>query len=134
MKKRILEVILIFILVFAISCSKTDTTKPFFEIISPLENDTFSLADTIMFQATFHDNEALGQYRIEMKNNFTTYPDSIYGWNLIIVNQLNGKEETAEQPITIPDTISVGNYFCILKAIDASGNEASADTTKIIIQ
>jgi len=117
-----------------VSCSDTDTTKPVFELISPAEADTFYFTDTIIFRATFNDDRELNQYRVEVKNNFTEYPDSIIGWKMVLTDILHGTEETIELELVIPDTISGGNYFVMAKCLDLDGNEAAADTARIIIQ
>jgi len=117
-----------------VSCSDTDTTKPVFDLISPAEADTFYLTDTIIFRATFNDDRELNQYRVEVKNNFTEYPDSIIGWKMVLTDILHGTEETIELELVIPDTISGGNYFVMAKCLDLDGNEAAADTARIIIQ
>ncbi len=134
MQKYVVWIVLIFVSLFVISCTKTDDTKPFFDISSPLQNDTFLLADTILFQATFYENEGLSHYKIEIKNNFTVIPDTLPAWNLILVNSLFGKEQTVQLKIPVQDSIFGGEYFFIVKALDAEGNEALADTTAITIQ
>ena len=70
MQKYGLSITAIFIMLYVISCSKTDDTKPFFDVIAPASGETYQTGDSINFQAIFYDNEALGQYRIEVKSNF----------------------------------------------------------------
>jgi len=132
---RFTFVILLFVFsCFILSCRKKDNTKPFFEISSPSDADTFLIESNIYFNATFHDDLDLSQYRIIIKNNFTVGTDSFPAWNTVMVNDLNGKEETINMEIQIPDSISIGPYFFIVKAVDLAGNESAADTTEIIIQ
>ncbi|MCG3166851.1 MAG: hypothetical protein POELPBGB_02634 [Bacteroidia bacterium] len=117
-----------------VSCSKTDTTKPLAEIISPADADTFLIYDTILFSAVFSDNDELTQYRLEMKNNFTELEDSLPAWKFILVDALSDNQDTVTHELIIPDTIYKGSYFLIVKCADAEGNEAAADTSRIVIQ
>ncbi len=134
MQKYSLLLVVFFFTASAISCRKTDDTKPFFEIISPSDADMLLLTDTIFFQAAFHDNEELSQFRIEIKNNFVENPDSLPAWKLIFVNTLTGKNETLQEQIVIPDTVFSGAYYFIVKCTDFNGNETAADTTELLIQ
>jgi hypothetical protein len=134
MQKYLLLFVTAFLSVAQFSCSKTDTTKPTAELISPSDADTFLVNDTIMLQAMFHDNEELNQYRVEMKNNFTELADSLPAWKFVLVDALQGTEATLTKELIIPDTIYSGNYLLIVKCADADGNEAAADTARIVIQ
>lgn len=134
MLKSIAITIGIIVSFLIISCKKTDTTKPYFEFISPADLDSFQPGNNIHFQAVFHDNEDLNQYKIIIKNNFTVPADTLPAWNFTIVNELNGKEKTVSLEIPIDDSIYGGTYLFILKALDTSGNEANADTSEISIQ
>jgi len=116
------------------SCSKVDTTKPSFELISSEDADAFHLNDTILFHATFHDNKELSQYRLEMKNDFAEIADSLPAWKFVLVDALQGTEATLTKELIIPDTIYSGNYLLIIKCADADGNEAPSDTARIVIQ
>lgn len=117
-----------------LSCSKTDTTKPTAELLSPAAADTFVISDTIAFRAAFSDNEELNQYRMEMKNNFTEIADSLPAWKFVVVGAVAGTVDTVSSQLIIPDTIYKGNYLLIIKCADAEGNEAAADTSRILIQ
>lgn len=117
-----------------VSCSETDTTKPATEVISPTDTDTFFIKDTILFSAVFTDNEELSQYRLEMKNNFTEITDSLPAWKFVMVDALAGTQDTVSRNLIIPDTIYKGNYLLIVKCADAEGNEATADTARIVIE
>ncbi len=123
-----------FVLFSLVSCSEHDDTKPSITVISPAENDTFLINDTIPFAAMFSDDDELSQYRLEVKNNFSVHADSFPGWNTIIVNNISGNEQTVSLEIPVEDSISRGVYLLIVKAVDASGNEAPADTTAITVQ
>jgi hypothetical protein len=116
------------------SCSKTDTTKPTTELLSPADTDTFFINDTILFRAAFSDNEELNQYRLEIKNDFTEIADSLPAWKFVLVDALTGTQDTVSRELIIPDTIYSGNYLLIVKCADADGNEAAADTARIVIE
>ncbi len=120
--------------ILLISCSETDTIKPTAELISPADADTFFINDTIQFSAAFSDNEELSQYRLEMKNNFTEIADSLPAWKFVMVDALTGKQDNISRELIIPDTIYKSNYYLITKCVDAEGNEALADTARIVIQ
>lgn len=117
-----------------LSCSKTDTTKPSAELISPAEADTFLSNDTILFRAAYSDNEELSQYHLELKNNFTELEDSLPAWKFVVVDVVTGTQDTVSSELIVPDTIYKGNYWLITKCVDAEGNEAAADTARIIIE
>ncbi|MGE0637830.1 MAG: DUF4625 domain-containing protein [Bacteroidia bacterium] len=117
-----------------LSCSKTDTTKPTAELLSPADADTFYINDTIPFTAAYSDNEELNQYRVEMKNNFAELEDSLPAWKFVVANALTGTQDTVSSELIIPDTIYKGNYLLITKCVDTEGNEAAADTSRITIQ
>lgn len=121
--------ILICVVIFSVSCKKTDTTKPTLSVFSPNDNSTFSKNDTILFDAIFYDNKSLEQYRFQIKNNFTANEDSLPPWNLTLVNNIEGTEQAIQLEIIIPDTIFSGMYYCIVKCVDEAGNEAASDTT-----
>lgn len=134
MQKYLLVFVTAFISVSLFSCSKTDTTKPTAELISPADADTFLINNTIQFRAAFSDNEELNQYRMEMKNDFTEIADSLPAWKFVVVDALTGTQDTVSREFIIPDTIYSGNYLLIIKCADADGNEASADTARIVIE
>ncbi len=134
MQKYILIFVTIIISILLFSCSKTDTTKPSFELISPEDADTFQINDTIFFHAVFHDNKALNQFHLEMKNDFAEIADSLPAWKFILIDALQGTEDNVNSELIIPDTIYSGNYLLILKCADVDGNEAATDTARIVIQ
>ncbi len=134
MQKHIHFFIACFLSVSLFSCSKTDSVKPTAELISPADADTFLINDTILFSAAFSDNDELTQYRLEMKNNFTELEDSLPAWKFVVVDALTGTQETVSRELIIPDTIYKGNYLLITKCVDLEGNEAAADTSRIVIQ
>lgn len=122
------------VVVLFFSCSETDTTKPLAELVSPSDADTFFINDTILFSGVFSDNDELTQYRLEMKNNFTEIEDSLPAWKFVVVDALAGTQDTVSSELIIPDTIYKGSYWLILKCADVEGNEAAADTSRIVIQ
>lgn len=134
MQKYSLVFVTAFIFILLFSCSKTDTTKPTAELLSPADADTFFINDTIPFSAAFGDNEELNQYRIEVKNNFTEIADSLPAWKFVVVDALTGTQDTVSSELIIPDTIYKGSYLLIIKCADAEGNEAAADTARIVIE
>jgi len=134
MQKYLLFFVTAFLSVALLSCSETDSVKPTAELISPADADTFFINDTILFSAAFSDNDELTQYRLEIKNNFTELEDSLPAWKFIVIDALAGTQDTVSSELIIPDTIYNGNYFVIVKCADVEGNEAAADTSRIVIQ
>lgn len=134
MQKYALLITTIFSMLYVISCSKTDDTKPFFDLTAPASGEAYQTGDSINFQAIFYDNEALGQYRIEVKSNFGEQQTALTPWQAIYVYDLIELEETVQEYISIPDTIPSGWYLFLVKAVDAKGNESYADTTPLFIQ
>jgi len=134
MQKSIVALAVTFVSFFVTSCTKTDDTKPFFDIVSPSPGEPYFTSDSINFEATFYDNEELKQYKIEVRNNFGGQETALPPWQPVFVYDLNGTEETVQKYFSIPDTIPSGWYLFIVKAVDIKGNGAHADTTPIFIQ
>lgn len=103
----------------------------------PVECEQFCLDDTIRFCYIFSDNQELGNYNIEIHNNFDHHTHStssvecdldvdkepINAW---IFNQdyaipPGSRNYMAQFAIPIPDDVDVGDYHFMIRLTDCSG-------------
>jgi hypothetical protein len=110
-----------------ISCRKTDKEKPTFSWISPTDSLVVEAGSAVSFNATFFDNEALSQYKIDIHDNFDGHGHDKYIaqiWSRIIIGNLSGIEQSENFVIQVPDSAAAGWYHFLLTAADASGNQS----------
>jgi hypothetical protein len=125
-------------------CTKDeDTTAPTFNIVSITPNvgtgtvcgevATNVIAVTggnnVVVNFTVGDNEALGQYKIDIHDDFDchghegerTTPPNI--WTVQDVVDITGKEQTISRTLAVPANVRAGNYHFQIKVLDEEGNE-----------
>lgn len=142
------------ILVFITSCGKdSDTVKPTMflnefnyrpqkaEICGTIEDDviTISEGEVLTFKASFSDDQALSQYKIDIHNNFDCHghssgatPSVVFpnvkgktqDWIIQSVNDISGVSFTKVIELKVPDNVTAGNYHFSIQLIDESGNES----------
>ena len=126
------------------SCRREqDQTAPVFTLqnISPAAvSDSIcgQLADNIIpilsgqelvFEFKLSDNEALGQYKIDIHDDFDCHGHEGERspiptiWVLQDVVDVSGTEQVISRTLQVPSDVMAGNYHFQIKAIDAAGNE-----------
>ncbi|HCY73242.1 MAG TPA: hypothetical protein DHU75_03790 [Rikenellaceae bacterium] len=131
--------------VWALGCSKEgiqgkDMEKPQIldgDIPSPIDCEVYYIGDEIPFRYTFTDNDALGNFNIEIHNNFDHHTHStsagdcpldpkkdpvnpwIYNQDFSIPSGLKTFE--AKVDIPIPAGIDTGDYHFMIRLTDKTG-------------
>ncbi len=83
----------------------------------------------LVFQFKITDNEALGQYKIDIHDDFDCHGHEGERspvptiWSVQDVVNMSGKEQVVSRTLQVPADVMAGNYHFQLKAIDAEGNE-----------
>lgn len=121
------------------SCGKEDTSAPEwnFNSFTPMpmqgnicgqpEPEVFYVmgGDTLEFVATFTDNEALSQYKIDIHENFDCHGHGkTSDWNVLEVINLTGTTQQITKRIPVPENITAGTYHFSIQLLDAAGNQA----------
>lgn len=131
--------LLLLLLGFSACKKEVDTTVPVFkllnvapafqaaEVCGELETSTIivSTKDTIIWNVSMTDNEALSQYKIDIHENFDCHghrsPAS--AWNLQKIVNIEGRSVQEAISIVVPEDARAGNYHFHIKLLDNSGNE-----------
>lgn len=137
MKNRIFLICTAFLGIFS-SCStddeNTDTQKPNIYLNSPSDEQIFEPGDTIMVDAEFTDNQALGSYKIEIHfagdgHHHKTEEEGVE-WFYTETGMIAGTPKVYHlvKEIAIPTAINGeplehGHYHLGIYLIDAAGNE-----------
>ena len=135
------------VLLLALSaCSNTDDSEKDLDMpqiadagaaTAPLNCQTFHTGETISFRYLFTDNVELGNYNIEIHNNFDHHTHSTSAeeceaepvkapHNPWVFNQSycippKSISYTAENEILIPDDIDTGDYHFMIRLTDQAG-------------
>lgn len=111
------------------------------EICGSLENNVFNVisGDLLYLTATFSDNEALSQYKIDIHNNFdchghsgSAFPSVVVpitntktiDWSYLEVFDIEGTEAVKRIELKVPQNVTAGNYHFSFQLIDKAGNDA----------
>lgn len=135
--KKISIILLSVLATGLISCRKTDKEKPTFSLVSPSDSLVVEAGTEIPFNATFFDNEALSQYKIDIHENFEGHSHDKYIaqiWNRIIIGNLSGIEQSENFVIQVPDSAAAGWYHFLLTAVDASGNQSELAVKSLYVR
>jgi len=153
MKKNFLSLILLCALC---ACSSSDEekdmTKP--EVVEsdtacPLECDTYHKGGTIPFKYLFKDNQELGNFNIEIHNNFDHHthsgsavecelgaqkqPQNPWVYNKSFEIPEGVSTYLAEEGIAIPTDIDAGDYHFMIRLTDkASWQQIKSVAIKIV--
>ena len=127
------------------SCGDSDSKDIAYPVISdtlttasPVECDRFYRGETIHFHALFTDNVELGNFNIEVHNNFehhshgTSATDceldpvkaatpKVWVYNESFSIPANSAAYDAYVDIPIPDDIDTGDYHFVVRVTDAAG-------------
>ena len=157
MKKLLLSIILLHALGACSSSDeeKKDLKKPTISSVgitaNPIECQVYNKGETIPFQYVFQDDTELGNYNIEIHNDFDHHTHSTEASDCPLDEKKNpvnpwvynkdygipsGKRTyTASVDIPIPDNIDAGDYHFMIRVTDAAGwQELKSVSIKIIEQ
>lgn len=83
----------------------------------------------------FKGAQELSQYKIDIHANFDCHGHErpLSEWQFLKVEDLSGKEAMVTETIPLPTEAFTGNYHCIIRLIDASGNEAEFVEFSLIV-
>ena len=119
--------------VFFMGCSvdddSVDNTAPIVRNISLnglTENIIISAGSEIEFDAEFEDDIQLGQYRINIHDNFNGHSHGktlASEFSYPATHDLEGKSQTVHKHIPVPTDATPGPYHFTLLYFDAAGNE-----------
>lgn len=107
---------------------------------NPVDCQVYNRGDVIPFRYRFTDNEELGNYNIEIHNNFDHHTHGTQGKscdldeternakNAFYYNQdfsipRGSKAYDASQEIQIPATVEPGDYHFVIRVTDQTGNQ-----------
>ncbi|MCI5055603.1 MAG: DUF4625 domain-containing protein [Flavobacteriales bacterium] len=131
--KRILTIGFMSLAILAVSCKK-DKEKPTIKLESPAAGAEFKPGETINFKATFSDNEALKEYKLDIHeggdHSHGKTTDIYDEWDYEKVGELSGTEKTIELSIVIPADLELDTaehhtaFDLVLECTDEEGNEA----------
>ncbi len=126
------------------SCEKEkDTTAPTFSIqsLSPATTTDIVCGEAasnvipilsgqnLSFEFKLTDNEALGQYKIDIHDDFDCHGHEGERspvptvWSVQDVVNVSGTEQTISRSLQVPSDVMAGNYHFQIKVLDAEGNE-----------
>lgn len=89
----------------------------------------------LVLKMQFKGAEELSQYKIDIHANFDCHGHErpLSEWQYLKVENISGKEATVTESIPLPTETFTGNYHCIIRLIDASGNEANFVEFSLIV-
>lgn len=110
------------------------------EICGGEESNVFSVSggDVLSFNATFKDNIALSQFKVDIHNNFDCHghggnsapaisPPNVSGqttdWSVLDIQDLSGTEVQQEYSLTVPENVTAGVYHYQIRVLDEAGND-----------
>ena len=134
-KIKLLTLTFFLILGFTVvSCKKekADLDSPIISLHAPVNSQVFKAGSSIEFKALFSDDKALGQYKIEIYDDFVAI--AAQPWSKVIIEDLSGQSSTVEKSIEIPQHAEAGLYYLVVNCLDASGKEASSLKIEINIE
>ncbi len=118
------------ILVFN-ACNKEadiDTEAPVIAIASPDDDQHFHPGETIHFEATFTDDVALSQFKIDIHHGGEHTHKSAFSeeveWSFEHIGDLSGREQVVKMDIEIPEHAEHGKYHFLVFCTDLTGNES----------
>lgn len=121
-----------------IACNKdddTDSTAPTVNIISPNEDDHFDHGDTIHFEASASDNEALSQMKVEIHFSEDGHTHKVQNeWEESRTYDLNGMSQTIKDEFIVPLDADTGFHHFIVIALDEAGNSSSTQEVDFEIE
>ncbi len=118
--------------VLACGCKEGDVTKPVIDLDEPEEGQLIAIGDEhgMHFEMEVEDNEALGDYKIDIHSNFdghqhgkdTSTVDFTYSRSYNLNGQRNA--HVHHHDVVIPANATPGNYHLMVYCTDAAGNES----------
>lgn len=133
--------ILIVLSMVVVSCTKDqDTEAPevtAFKINGQDHDVEVAAGSDMTVMVTFTDNEALQQWKVDIHDAFDGHghgkTTDFTKFSLQQVFPISGTDAPITQAIAIPANTTAGPYHCIIRAIDAKGNESAFVEIDLII-
>ena len=129
MKKVYLSFCLLLLVGYS-SCKKADLEKPLIlsATLNGISEEVYVAAGTtLLFDGTFKDNLNLGEYKIDIHDDFDLHDHGKTNANsrfsLQQISEISGTQVTVQDNIPLPSNASAGPYHCIIRVLDAEGNE-----------
>jgi hypothetical protein len=132
MKKALYCIIVLLLIVWG--CKKEeesplDSTRPIISNVSSGKaNHTFNTGETIQLRARFSDETELGQYKVEIHDNFDGHSHGKNSSTTVFefrkIQSISGKVYDLVLDIPIPEMVSSGPYHLMINCLDKKGNEA----------
>ena len=149
MKKILFSLTTAIVLFGAVACSSNDdsvkdTAKPVITdegiTANPVDCQVYNRGESISFRYRFTDNQELGNYNLEIHNNFDNHTHGTQGQsceldqkkeatkNAFYYNKdfsipSGSKAYDASQEIKIPATAEPGDYHFVIRVTDQTGNQ-----------
>jgi hypothetical protein len=110
-----------------------DMEPPVIAVQSPADHEQFHPGDVITFEATFTDNIALSQFKIDVHyggdhdHKSVNHDDDEIEWYFEYIGDLTGTSQQVIMDITIPHNAKHGEYHFLVFCTDEAGNESLVD-------
>jgi hypothetical protein len=121
-----------FFILFALSlvaCKKSDLIRPTVSNVTvnnsgPGTTIDVNPGDTIVVRALLQDNEELGQFKIDIHQDFDghSHKSTMTPYAEIRIKTISGTIYNLEETFIIPDTTASGIYHGTIQALDVEGN------------
>ena len=86
--------------------------------------------DTLSIDVLYEDDQALGQYKIDVHHNFDCHghrsPNLSQAWSILELGDLTGQSVEKRFSYIVPDDVRAGAYHFQLWVLDEAGNDAEA--------
>lgn len=122
------------IMMIAVACSdddeNQDTTAPVIleARVNGEDHDLeFNAGDALQLEVDLSDNEALGQFKIDVHDVFDAHDHGKRDgdtWEMTEVLNVSGASATLSHTLNVPDPVTAGPHHFIFRALDAAGNES----------
>ena len=139
---RPFSISLLAISLFFLSCEKDgapqDTVAPVIQQMlvngSTVESEATAGGELVV-NATLTDNEALGEFKIDIHDVFDGHGHGkvLASWTYVAIHPLSGTQMAMIDSIAIPAEAAAGPYHVIGRLIDASGNEAAYVENELVL-
>lgn len=116
------------LVVFLISCTKADKSKPLLEVFTPADNDIIVAGTTAKVKFYASDNNELSQVYLNIHDSFDGHghtKSTITPFKITIIENLVGAEVDKEIEVFIPDTAAAGPYHLEMSVVDTKANLSS---------
>jgi hypothetical protein len=116
-----------FLVALVVACKKEDEIPPVVQntsIQGNIDTVVFAPGESFQIEATITDETELSQYLVLIQSDFDreSTKANTAPFKTTLISSISGKTWSLQENFTLPDTVSSGYYFGIIRALDAFGN------------